>query len=212
MNPLTCVTVTSWKQWAAGLVGVVADTAKARRTKLNLTAAEVSERTKVGKPLSRAVISDLETGRKRTLEVSELLTLALALEVSPMSLLLPNVLEEVEIFPQMYVGGIDALSWFLGGRDRPLTLPAEPSGDGDLLGGIDQGMQIALNLVRVEQMLEVQRQNLSMAQRAPELLDMSQQLRELEREKVEHAQRQVAILAAERDRLIHAYRTVVEMP
>src|SRR4051812_25191284 len=91
--------MTNWKPWATGMVAGVAATVKARRTLLGLTAAELAELTLVGKPLSRAVISDLETGRKKTLDVVELVTLAEALRCSPLSLLFPNALDDYEQLP-----------------------------------------------------------------------------------------------------------------
>lgn len=183
----------------------VADALKARRRELDLTAAEVSNRSVVGKPLSRAVISDLETGRKRTLEVSELITLAASLEVSPLSLLFPNVTEEVEILPDVFIPGTDALGWFLGIGD---TVPGDSRNHPFHFG--DAAMHVAIRLVEVERTLRVQQHNLQQHERGPELFDMSDRMREAERERAAHAQKQIELLNAERDDLIFKYQRIIE--
>ena len=196
--------MTTWREWATGLVAGVADAVRARRTELGLTGAELSDRTASGKPLTRAVISDLETGRKRTLEVAELLTLAAALEVSPLSLLLPDVRNDVEILPGVKVPGIDALGWFTGNGAPGATNPAAAAFSGD------EGMGVALALVRVELTLRTQRHNLTMAEKAPELFDMSDQMKAMEAAQADHARDQIKALEAERDRLTWIYGGIVE--
>ncbi|ULP36546.1 helix-turn-helix domain-containing protein [Mycolicibacterium rufum] len=189
--------MTSWKEWAASTVDGIADAVKHRRKHLGLTAADLAARTSVGKPMTRAVISDLETGRKRTLEISELLTLATALELPPLALLFPNVLEDVEVLPGKTLRGIEALGWFTGtGEDTP--------GDASKIG-------VALQLVTVERTLEVQRHNLLQHERGPALLDMSEQMKEYSAKNAEHARERISILEAERDRLLGLYERLLEI-
>ena len=75
-------------QWSDDLVARVASAARRQRITKGLSAAALSERTAaLGHPISRAVISDFETGRKRGLEVAELVVIARALDVPPIQLL-----------------------------------------------------------------------------------------------------------------------------
>ncbi len=103
---------------------------------MGLTAAELAELTSVGKPLSRAVISDLETGRKKTLDVVELVTLAEALRCSPLSLLFPNALDDCEELPGKTVPVREVLRLWVD---------------------YDEGIRIALDLARVERQLSLLR-------------------------------------------------------
>ena len=122
--------MTQWRDWSTALTARVADAVKTRRTALGLSAAELAARTTIGKPLTRAVISDLETGRKKTLEVSELLTLAAALEIPPILLLFPSFPDgTVEVVPGVVVTTERAADW-LGGRDG---LPKTTSNAGTAL-------------------------------------------------------------------------------
>lgn len=116
------VVTTPWREWSEGLTARVAGAVKARRVALGLTAAEVAEKTAVGKPLTRAVISDLETGRKKTLEVSELLTLAAALDIPPILLLFPdypNGEEYLRVLPGEPNHSLGAAEWFSGVAPGP---------------------------------------------------------------------------------------------
>ncbi len=136
MNPLVCVVVTTSRQWSDAMVKGIATAAKERRKALGLTAAEVAERTSAGKPLSRAVISDLETGRKRTLDIAELVTLADALECSPLALLFPDALADTERFPGDIVPVLTVLrSWIHS----------------------DRGIRTAIDLAQVDHILDLKR-------------------------------------------------------
>ncbi|WP_016890806.1 helix-turn-helix domain-containing protein [Mycobacteroides abscessus] len=112
--------MTTWRAWSDELTMRVAKAVKSRRIALGLTASELADRTAVGKPLTRAVISDLETGRKKSLEVSELLTLAAALELPPILLLFPDYPDgTVELVPETERGNPDAVNWFSGSWPGP---------------------------------------------------------------------------------------------
>ena len=121
--------MTTWKDWADDLTARVAGAVKSRRTALGLTAADLAARTSVGKPLTRAVISDLETGRKKSLEVTELLTLAAALDIPPMLLLFPDYPDgTVEVIPGEQRTTVDAASWFSGTWTGPSSESPENPG------------------------------------------------------------------------------------
>jgi len=112
--------MTTWRDWSDDLTARVARAVKSRRTALGLTAAELAARTDVGKPLTRAVISDLETGRKKSLEVSELLTLAAALDIPPILLLFPDYPDgTVEVVPGAERKGLDSAGWVSGRYSGP---------------------------------------------------------------------------------------------
>lgn len=119
---------TDWRGWSDALTARVAGAVKARRAALGLTAAELSDRTVVGKPLTRAVISDLETGRKKSLEIVELLTLAAALDIPPVLLLFPGYPDAtVEVVPGSNRMCHDAAGWFAGTWAGPASgAPVNP--------------------------------------------------------------------------------------
>lgn len=175
----------------------IAATVKARRKELGITAAELADRTSVGKPLTRAVISDLETGRKKTLEISELVTLAAALEISPLTLLIPNVLEDVEVLPDVTAAGIDAFGWWTGAGAPTRSVRG--------LFFKDEGLRIAARLADVENVLRLNRRNLQLAERDYSLFE-----RDSDRDGVERNRERVAQLEAERQRLIDVYSAVTE--
>lgn len=81
---------------------------------------------KLGHRVSRAVISDLETGRRRYITTSELLVLAAALDTSPVTLMYPGPYQDqVEILPGLDGTQFDAAQWFSGEGTRGFT--PEPS-------------------------------------------------------------------------------------
>ncbi|AUN39986.1 helix-turn-helix domain-containing protein [Tsukamurella tyrosinosolvens] len=128
----------------------IAATVKAIRKSEGLTAAALSDRTAaLGKRISRAVISDLETGRKQTLDVTELLVLAGALNVSPVSLVFPGPYDEaVEVVPEVRVSQFNAAQWFAGNDywipESPGAIPIPVFPDG--LTMADAGGMWGLNM------------------------------------------------------------------
>lgn len=93
-----------------------------RRLRGKQTAQWVADRTKaLGYPLTRAVISDLEVGRRRYVTTAELIILARALDTAPLALLYPAPYQEViQILPAPEGGQkhelekILAVQWFSG--------------------------------------------------------------------------------------------------
>ncbi|NLU81619.1 helix-turn-helix transcriptional regulator [Rhodococcus sp. HNM0569] len=81
----------------------------------------VADRTaELGYPISRSRLSDLERGKRGgLLGLAELIVLAKALEVPPVSLLYPNLAQKVvEVTPQVEATAWNALKWFTG--EEPL--------------------------------------------------------------------------------------------
>ena len=189
--------MTSWRKWSAETVEDIAATVKARRKELGITAAELADRTSVGKPLTRAVISDIETGRKRTLDITELVTLAAALNMSPLTLLIPNVLEDVEVLPDVTAAGIDVFGWWtgVGGPTRSVRG----------LFAKDEGLRVASRLADVENVLRLNRRNLQLAERDYSLFE-----RDSDRDRIGRARERVDLLEAERRQLVDAYKKAIE--
>lgn len=199
------------KRWSLELVRHTAAAVKAIRTSKGLTAAELSERTVIGKQISRAVISDLETGRKQTLDISELLTLAAALRVSPLRLLFPNVLEEVEILPGMTMAGTSALDWFVGQGPGP---ESEHFG---LLAFGDDAIRFATGIAEIERSLVFAQHNLAAAERALEIggagsAPFADGTAAMELENAEHYQRQIKLLELERKNRVAEYERLIAGP
>jgi hypothetical protein len=76
----------------------------------------LSDRTaELGFRVSRAVISDLETGRRRYLTTAELSVIAAALDVAPVALLYPGPYDEpIEALPGVDIPKLWAVQWFSG--------------------------------------------------------------------------------------------------
>lgn len=106
---------TKWDAELALRVGQAVKQLRAGETP-KLSATKLAERTtRLGYALTKAQISDLELGRKKTVTVPELITLALALGVPPAELLYPSLPEgEVEVWPSVKTTSATALTWFSG--------------------------------------------------------------------------------------------------
>ncbi|OZC55432.1 transcriptional regulator [Rhodococcus sp. 06-621-2] len=106
------------QSWAEDLVSRIAGEVRRLRGKEHaaLSAAKLADRTyDIGYGISRSVVADLENGRKKSLDVSELLVLAAALGVSPVQLVYPNLPKgNVEVLPGLDQESHDALRWFSG--------------------------------------------------------------------------------------------------
>jgi transcriptional regulator with XRE-family HTH domain len=106
------------QSWAEQLVARVAGEVRRLRGKEHsaLSAAKLADRTvEIGYGISRSVVADLETGRKKTIDVPELLVLAAALGVSPAQLVFPDLPRgKVEVLPGLEQESHGALQWFSG--------------------------------------------------------------------------------------------------
>lgn len=94
-----------------------------RRLRGGRTAQWLADRTKdLGYPITRAVISDLEVGRRRYVTTAELIVLAMALETAPVALMYPApYLDKIQLFPTLDSAGFPvevtkliAAQWFSG--------------------------------------------------------------------------------------------------
>lgn len=73
----------------------------------------------LGHPLDRSVIAKLEKGFRQTVTVADLLVLARALEVPPVTLLFPLDEAEVEVLPGELRPMWSAVQWFAAERPFP---------------------------------------------------------------------------------------------
>lgn len=74
----------------------------------------------LGFPITRAQIANYESGRKKGLDIAELVVIAAALDVPPVALLYPDLPDgEVERLPGDLGSSAAAVWWFTGERDDP---------------------------------------------------------------------------------------------
>lgn len=114
-------------EWSGAMTARIATAIRDLRG--DMSAQRVSDKTaELGSRVTRAVIADLETGRRKFLPVHELIMIAAALGVTPATMLtwgdLPD--GDVELFPGRTVSGFEAARW-IGGT--PLN-PFEPTSVG----------------------------------------------------------------------------------
>lgn len=109
---------------------MIAGEVKRYRRDQEMTADQVVEAcTRLGLPMRRTVLTNLETGRRGNVTLAELLTLARVLRVPPTQLFLPLGREKnVEILDGAEVSTWSAYRWVTG-EDR---FPSPYTGDGDL--------------------------------------------------------------------------------
>lgn len=110
--------------WPERLAARVANEVRRYRLNLNLSAQQLSDRcTELGMEIPRAVISNMENGRRTSVSLAELLVLAAALDVPPASLAFPvGYDEETEALPGTPTPPYEAVRWF-GGEEQS-TNPA----------------------------------------------------------------------------------------
>ncbi|MEU0940338.1 helix-turn-helix transcriptional regulator [Embleya sp. NPDC005971] len=109
------------------LVAVVAGEVRRHRKARKMSAQQLADAcTALGVEMQRGVLANLEIGRRESLDVTELVVLAKALDVPPVALLFPvGEVAAVAPTPGAVVDTWDALAWFTG--ETPLSeLP--PSG------------------------------------------------------------------------------------
>ncbi|GAB4962835.1 helix-turn-helix domain-containing protein [Mycobacterium avium] len=104
------------QRWARDLNARIRQAIRDEREKQGLSAAAVAERTNGF--MSRDTLANLESGRKRAVDVPELIVLAHALGVSPLALIYPDLVDiEVEARPGVTMTAGDAALAFAGYLD-----------------------------------------------------------------------------------------------
>jgi hypothetical protein len=81
-----------------------------------MSAQQLADRTaELGMPIPRSVLANLESGRRDTVTVAEVLILAAALNVAPLELIFPvGYAGEVEMVPGRPSDPVTAMRWFTG--------------------------------------------------------------------------------------------------
>jgi len=112
--------------WPAGLTSAIAAEMRRYRLSRKYSAKELADRcVKLGLPVSRSTLADLENGRRASLTVPELLIIARALDVPPVQLVYPvGHVDAVEALPGQNVPPWTAAKWLTGediesGPQRP---------------------------------------------------------------------------------------------
>jgi transcriptional regulator with XRE-family HTH domain len=100
---------------------------KRLRRKRGLTAQQLSERLiELGVNIGRVGVAKMEGGNRRSISIEELFAMALALNVSPLTLLVPEAEDEhVEITPTTTVTSSEVGLWVAG--DNPLSNAGVPA-------------------------------------------------------------------------------------
>jgi transcriptional regulator with XRE-family HTH domain len=109
------------EDWSIGLARVIAGEVRRYRQAAGLSTQRLADRcAELGLPLRRSVLANLESGRRDSVSVAELLVLAAALGVAPVLLVLPvgrAVLSEV--LPRSHTDTWSAAEWFCGRANKP---------------------------------------------------------------------------------------------
>jgi transcriptional regulator with XRE-family HTH domain len=113
------------REWSGNWTRLIGQNVRAVRKRRKLSTLKLSElcTERVGFAVPRNTIVNLETGRKESLSVQELVALALALEPPPVMLLYP-LDQDVEIAPGVARSPLHAIEWFAGrwNADTPSEL------------------------------------------------------------------------------------------
>ncbi|MYW00584.1 helix-turn-helix transcriptional regulator [Streptomyces sp. SID3343] len=106
---------------APNLVAVVAGEVRRHRKARKMSAQQLADAcTALGVEMQRGVLANLEIGRRESLDVTELVVLAKALDVPPIALLFPvGHVPSVSPTPGVAADMWDALAWFTG--ETPLS-------------------------------------------------------------------------------------------
>ncbi len=191
---------TSWQNVAMSTTWSVQIGAEVRRRRerAGLKFNSLSERTReLGWPVHRVALPKIESG-ERDISIRELVGIAAALDVSPLTLVFPNVLDDVEVLPGVIIAGIDVFAWWTGvggvtdksARDRFTK---------------DEGIRIASALVDVEKALRLNRIALKQAELSYDLHG-----HDSERDRADQVRDRIERIGAERERLVDAYRNATE--
>jgi 8-oxo-dGTP diphosphatase len=115
-----CVAMAQDDSWQERTTRVIAGQLRRYRLKRGLSAQQLSDEcTRLGFPIPRSVLANLENGRRESVSTAELQVLAAALDVSPVMLLFPvGVAATVEVLPGRHENAVEALARFAG-KDDP---------------------------------------------------------------------------------------------
>lgn len=104
--------------WSARVARLVAREVRRYREKQRpkMSAQQLADRTaELGMPIPRSVLANLESGRRETVSVAEVLVLAAALNVAPLDLIFPVGFDKAaEMLPGRMLDPLTATRWLTG--------------------------------------------------------------------------------------------------
>lgn len=111
--------------WSKSFAARIAERIRATRDAAGLTVADLAQRcADRGLTVPRTTITNLETGRRASVDLAEFLVIADALGVPPISLLFPlGTAATVDVLPGREVPTWDAVAWFTGETPSPEAPP-----------------------------------------------------------------------------------------
>lgn len=105
-----------------GPMAVLAQRVRQLRARKQLTAQQLADKLRQqGIPWDRATVTKLETGRRQNLAVTELLALALVLDVAPINLLVPLDDSSYQVTPKRSEDADTVRAWVRGESPLPGT-------------------------------------------------------------------------------------------
>ncbi|MCR2801172.1 helix-turn-helix domain-containing protein [Microbacterium sp. zg-Y818] len=112
--------------WADQFVYAIGARIAALREGRGLSGRELADRTEeFGHRIDRAILANLENGRRAVVSVPEIFVLAAALDVPPMTLLLPSdPYADVQVLPDADLPFAEAARWVVGESTRLPFTPA----------------------------------------------------------------------------------------
>ena len=134
-------------EWEDHVMATVAGEVRRRRKELRWSAQDLADRCEeIGYPIPRNVIANMESGRRAVLPLVEVMVLAKALRMSPISLIYPvGYVDEVRQLPyQEPRPAWDAVQWFTGNS------PAEDATDHMLDHFLAHDLELRSALAAVE--------------------------------------------------------------
>ena len=125
---------------------IAAEIKRLREKVLDVSGQWLSDRTEeLGHRVSRSTISEIETGRRKSITVADLIVLAAALDTSPIALIYPGPYRSTaRILPKLEQPQIWGVRWFtgdllLGGKDRDRSeVPFDDGGHYVLIPNAEQ--------------------------------------------------------------------------
>jgi len=117
--------MTKPQEWQASVTARAAEAVRRFRDERGMSAQDVADAcAKLGYPIARSVIANLENGRRSTVDLAELLILAKVLDVPPVALLVPvGEVGDMEVLPGQVYSTDEALQWITG--ELPLDYDPE---------------------------------------------------------------------------------------
>ncbi|MFC9424918.1 helix-turn-helix domain-containing protein [Streptomyces sp. NPDC056987] len=112
--------------WEDQVMATVAGEVRRRRKELRMSAQDLADRcTDIGHPIPRNVIANMESGRRATLPLVDVMVLAMALDTHPICLIYPvGYVDDVQQQPLEDPRSTwDAMQWFTG--EGPKALDTE---------------------------------------------------------------------------------------